>query len=80
MNTESLKINITQRILNINNNSILEKISKLLDNENIMGYNEIGHPILESDYVADINEAIKLFTEGKLETYSSDQVKKKILG
>lgn len=80
MNTESLKINITQRILNINNNSILEKISKLLDSENIMGYNEIGHPILENDYVADINEAVKLFAENKLETYSSDQVKKKILG
>ncbi len=46
MKTETLKINITQRILNINDNKILSKIAKLLDEENIVGYDADGNPIV----------------------------------
>lgn len=80
MNTESLKINIAQRILSLNNDEILDKISKLLDNENIVGYNMDGNPISEKEYVSDIHNALDLLAEGKLETYSSEEVKKKIVG
>ncbi len=80
MNTQTKKINLTQRILNINNDKILDKISKLIDNENIIGYDIDGNPISEKDYVSDINNALLLFEEGKLETYSSQEVKNKILG
>ena len=80
MNTQTKKINLTQRILNINNDKILDKISKLIDNENIIGYDIDGNPISEKDYVSDINNALQLFEEGKLETYSSQEVKNKILG
>ena len=80
MNTQTKKINLTQRILNINNDKILDKISKLIDNENIIGYDIDGNPISEKNYVSDINNALQLFEEGKLETYSSQEVKNKILG
>ena len=47
MNTEALKINLTQRILNLNNDNILVKIAKLLDNENVIGFDSEGNPITE---------------------------------
>jgi len=79
MNTEALKINITQRILNISSDKILEKIVKLLDKENVVGFDMNGNPISEKEYVEDIHNALHLLAEGKLETYSSGEVKTKIL-
>ena len=80
MNTEALKINITQRILNLNNNKILEKIAKLLDKENVIGFDMDGNPISEKEYVDDVHNALQSLAEGKLETYSSEEVKRKIIG
>lgn len=80
MNTEALKINLTQRILNLNNDNILVKIAKLLDNENVIGFDSEGNPITEKDYVSDINEALHQLSDEKLETYSSEEVKRKIIG
>jgi hypothetical protein len=80
MKTETLKINITQRILNINDNKILSKIAKLLDEENIVGYDADGNPIAEKEYTEDIHEALHQLSEGKLEAYSSEEVRKKIVG
>jgi lipoate-protein ligase A len=80
MKTETLKINITQRILNINDKKILSKIAKLLDEENIVGYDADGNPISEKQYAKDIHEALHQLSEEKLEAYSSEEVRKKILG
>ena len=80
MNTEALKINLTQRILNLNNDNILVKIAKLLDNENVIGFDIEGNPITEKEYVSDINEALHQLSDEKLETYSSEEVKRKIIG
>jgi hypothetical protein len=80
MNTETLKIKITQRILNINNDKILYKIVKLLDKENVIGFDMDGNPISEKDYFDDIRNVLNMLAEGKLETYSSEEVKRKILG
>lgn len=80
MKTETLKINITQRILNVNDNKILSKIAKLLDEENVIGYDADGNPISEKEYAKDIHEALHQLNEGNLETYSSEEVRKKILG
>ncbi len=79
MNTEALKINITQRILNLNNDKILSKISRLLDKENVVGFDLEGNPISEKEYVDDIHNALHLLAKGKLETYSSEEVKRKII-
>lgn len=80
MTTETLKIKITQRILNINNDEILYKIVKLLDKENVIGFDMDENPISEKDYIDDIHKALNMLAEGKLETYSSEEVKRKILG
>lgn len=80
MISEKLKINLTQRILNVNDTKILKKIAALLDSENVVGYDMEGNPISEKEYVTDIHESLRLLNEGKLETYSSEEVKKRILG
>ena len=80
MNTEALKINLTQRILDLYDVKLLQKITKLLDNEKIVGYTIEGNPIYEKDYINEINESLQLFREGKLETYTTEEIKKQILG
>ena len=80
MNNETLKMNITQRILNLNSNAILSKIEQLLNEENVIGYDVNGYEILEKDYTLDIKDALQSFENGNLDTYTSEEVKKKILG
>jgi hypothetical protein len=64
----------------LNNDNILVKIAKLLDNENVIGFDSEGNLITEKEYVSDINEALHQLSEEKLETYSSEEVKRKIIG
>ena len=78
MVSNQLKINLTQRILNVNDTKILKKIAKLLDNENVIEYDENGNPISQKEFVTDIHLAINQLNEGKLETYTSEEVKNKI--
>lgn len=80
MNVEALKIDITHRILDLTDDKLLKKIAQLLKSENIIGYEVDGSPIFENDYVNDINQSLQLFKEGKLETYSTEEIKKHILG
>ena len=78
MVSNQLKINLTQRILNVNDTKILKKIAKLSDNENVIGYDENGNSISQKEFVTDIHLAINQLNEGKLETYTSEEVKNKI--
>ena len=77
MNIEALKISITQRILNLNDNRILDKIATLLDTENRIGFDIDRNPASEKKYVSDIHIALNLLAAGKLETYSSEEVTSK---
>lgn len=80
MKTETLKISLAQRILDLSDVKLLKKIAQLLESEHVVGYDSDGQPIFEKEYVADIESSLQLFREGKLETYSSEDVKKQILG
>ena len=80
MKTETLKINLAQRILDLSDVKLLKKIAQLLETEHVVGYDTTGNPIYEKDYVADIENSLQLFREDKLETYSNEEVKKQILG
>jgi hypothetical protein len=80
MKSETLKISLAQRILDLSDLKLLKKIAQLLEAEHIVGYDAEGHPIYEKEYVSDINESLHLFREGKLETYSTEEVRKQILG
>jgi len=80
MKSEKLKISVAQRILNMSNVELLKKISNLLDEENIIGYDADGNPITDDDYIRDINSALLQLKEENLETYTSEEVKRRILG
>ena len=78
MKTETLKISLAQRILDLSDVKLLKKIAQLLETEHIVGYDVAGNPIYEKDYVADIENSLRLFRENKLETYSNEEVRSKI--
>lgn len=59
---------------------VTEKLNQTLHKENIIGFSTDGNPISEKEFVTDILDALNCLAKGKLETYSNDEVKKKILG
>jgi hypothetical protein len=80
MKSEKLKINVAQRILSLSDDTLLEKIANLLDEEKIVGYDGHGNAISEKEYIEDIQSALLEFREGTMETYTSEEVKRRILG
>jgi len=80
MKSEKLKISVAQRILNLSNDKLLKKIASLLDEENIIGYDEDGNPITDIELVNDINAALLELKEENPETYTSEEVRRRILG
>ncbi len=79
MNTESLKISITQRILNITDYSFLEKIDQFLTRKNMIGYDTKGNPITEEEYMADLDRINADIDNDTALLYSSKEVKKRII-
>ena len=77
MNTESLKISLTQRILGINDFSFLEKIDQFLKGENIIGYDSDGKSITEEEYKADLDRINYGIDNGTAQLLSSKEVKKR---
>jgi len=65
MNTQASKINIIQRILTVEENVLLGKIAKLLDEHNVAGYNIEGSPILEKKYIVDIHHDFAIISGKK---------------
>ena len=80
MKSEKLKISVAQRVLNLSNDKLLKKIAHLLDEENVIGYDAEGNPITDEDYIQDINAALLELKEENLETYTSEEIKRRILG
>ena len=79
MKSEELKISVAQRVLNLSNDRLLKKISKILDEENIVGYDTEGNAITENEYIEDMNSALIELREGTMETYTNEEVKQRIL-
>ena len=79
MNTESLKISLTQRILSINDISFLKKIDQFLSGKNIIGYDSNGKAITEAEYTADLDRINNEIDNGTAQLLSSKKVKKRII-
>ena len=79
MNTESLKISIAQRILNISDYSFLEKIDSFLSKKSIIGYDIKGNSITEEEYRADLDQINSDIDKGTAQLSSSEEVKKRII-
>jgi hypothetical protein len=50
MDLQSTKINVMQKIMGVNKISLLDKISKILDQEMIVGYTVEGKPLTRESY------------------------------
>lgn len=79
MKTETLKINVAQRILGISDDRILQKIKKLLDKENIFGYDAEGNPVKEKDYIKSLDKINAEIDNGTAKLSTTDKVKKRIM-
>jgi hypothetical protein len=79
MNAESLKISLTQRILSINDLSVLEKIDQFLSVNNIIGYDSNGQPISAEEYRADLDIINNDIDNGNAQLFSPKEVKRRII-
>jgi hypothetical protein len=80
MSSNSQKDKPNENLPKVEESSTLYKSKADLEKENKIGYDIDGNEISEKDFVSDIQEALQLFQKGKLETISSAEVKKRILG
>lgn len=78
MKTETLKINLAQRILSTTNNKVLEKINAYLNEENVIGYNGSGTPITEKEYLQELKAVNTKIDNGTAKGKNTDEVKKQI--
>ena len=77
--TDNLKISIAQRVLSLDNDTILEQINIILNKQNIIGFNSKGEPISEKKYILEMDEIISEINEQKGTFYTSEEIKKRIL-
>jgi hypothetical protein len=80
MNTESLKLNIVQQILNLSDIQILEQVKNLLNGQNIIGYEADGTPITKNQYLSDMADVEREIQSGTIKTYSTDEARDQIFG
>ena len=50
MDLQAIKINVMQKIMNVSEASLLDKISSILDEEMIVGYTADGKPLTKQQY------------------------------
>lgn len=80
MKSEALKINVAKRVLGLSDDRLLEKISKILDEENIVGYDAEGKAVTHEVFMEDLEDTLQQLEDGTLETYTTEEVKQMIFG
>jgi soluble cytochrome b562 len=80
MNSNSKKDKLNENLPKVEESATVYKSKADLEKENNIGYDIDGNEISEKDFISDIQEALQLFQKGKLETFSSAEVKRRILG
>jgi len=74
MNIQAAKLNIVQKILAVKNESIIEKISKILEKEVIVGYTVEGKPLTQEAYNKRLQKAEEQIKSG--EYFTQTEVEK----
>lgn len=78
MKTETLKINVVQRILSISDKRLLQKIEHLLNKENVFAYDVDGNPITENNYIKNLDAINDEIVAEKADLYATTDVLKRI--
>ena len=74
MNIQAAKLDIVQRILTVKTESIIEKISKILDKEMIVGYTVEGKPLTKEAYNKRLQKAEEQIKSG--DCFTQEQIEK----
>lgn len=74
MNLQASKLSVVQKILSLNQESIINKIDEILDREMIVGYTVDGQPLNKEKYNQRIALAEKQLKNG--ETISQEDLEK----
>ncbi|WP_209390730.1 hypothetical protein [Chryseobacterium sp. RR2-3-20] len=78
MSTETLQINLAQKIFSIWDEKLLQKINNLI-NSDIVGYTTDGKPLTAEQYRKEIDLAIEELESGKDKGLTTDEVRKNIM-
>ncbi|MBF8455727.1 hypothetical protein IV494_00915 [Kaistella sp. G5-32] len=77
MNTETLKINLAQRILSLNDLPLLEKIKNLLkEDDDVIYYTVEGKSITKDQFISEMDEQQKDIKNGTAKFHTTDNVRK----
>lgn len=79
MSTETLQINLAQKIFNIWDENLLQKINNLINSDNIVGYDADGTPITVEQFVKEMDELNAEIDNGTAELLTTEQVRKNIM-
>jgi hypothetical protein len=74
MGIQAVKLNLVKKILSLEQESIIKKIDKILENEMIVGYTVDGKPLTQKAYNARIDLAEKQLKSGQ--TISQNDLEK----
>jgi len=80
MNSDTLKLKIVQKILNLSDSNLLKQIENLLHEEIIVGFDSDGSPVSKSEYLQDMDEVDRQIKKGTLQTFTAEEAREKILG
>ncbi len=78
MDTKTLKISLAQRILSVADINILKQIDTLLRKKNIIGFDTLGNPVTEEEYINDLDNINKEIDMGSAQLFTSNDVIQKI--
>lgn len=80
MDIQATKIELVKQLLNVEKESVLNKVKAILSTEsvNIVAYTTSGKPLTEENYIAHIKQ-ISNDIENGATTYSSQEVKDYVL-
>ena len=74
MNIQAVKIDLVQKILSVKKESIIEKISKILDKEMIVGYTVEGKPLTHKAYNKRLKKAEEQIKSGNY--FTQEEIEK----
>lgn len=69
MSLESLKIDLTKQLFNIDKVAVLNKIKSILDEEEIVAYTVDGTPLTRKSYIAAVKKSEEAMSEGNFITH-----------
>jgi hypothetical protein len=79
MNTDTLKITLAQRILSLNDLSLLEKVKNLLKSDDVICYTVAGKPLTKAEFTSEMESQQNKIKNGTAKLHSVENVRKIVM-